>query len=159
MCHDHTEAIFVTCLHQVCTVCVMNSLQPTPKIALALMWPHIYLRERYPHPYYHCSESYRSQLYPRPVHHPACLYLFFSVRHLKGKFSRFITGRALKLKTTNIVTFPLSSSSHPPFSHFLMQSLFTVYLLSPAPFPYYYKFHRLLYEHNTISLRRYFSAH
>lgn len=97
MCHDHTEAIFVTCLHQVCTVCVMNSLQPTPKIALALMWPHIYLRERYPHPYYHCSESYRSQLYPRPVHHPACLYLFFSVRHLKGKFSRFITGRALKL--------------------------------------------------------------
>jgi len=66
------------------TVHVMNSLQSISKIALVPIWPHIYLMERYPHPYYHCSESYRSQLYPRPVHQPAfCLYFFFSVRHLK----------------------------------------------------------------------------
>lgn len=84
------------------TSIVINLLQSTAKIALVPMW-HI---ERYSNPYYHCNEIDRSQLYPRLVHQPACLYLFLlRICHLKRKFSYFITDRALKLKASDVITF------------------------------------------------------
>lgn len=87
--------IYVTYLHRYLQYMWESCCSQHQKL-LWPMWPRIYLMERYPHPsYYHCSESYRSQLYPRPVHHLAFLYFFFSVRHLKGKFFYFITKAGL----------------------------------------------------------------
>lgn len=51
---------------------------------------HMYLMERYPHPYYHCSGSCISRLYQQLVHRLASLYLSLSICHLERKYSHFI---------------------------------------------------------------------